>query len=336
MRRLTALLVVACVLTGLLASPASAQQKLAQTGMKFLNVISDARSTALGEAYTAVDGGAASLYYNPAGIARITQTANIVVGQTQWIADIKHNVGSIAISPFNGEYGVIGLFLQGVDYGTLYQTVRSNNDKGYLDLGTFNPTGTMIGVAYARALSDKFSVGGAVKYVHQDLGPSATVGDSTGPKNSVSSNTSAYAFDFGLIYRTGFKSLAFGMAVRNFSREVQFQSEGFQLPLTFKIGVSMNLTDVIPIDPKMHNIFVTVDAEHPRDYREQIKFGIEYTFLKEISLRVGYVNPADQHSWSYGAGIQQNFDTVLFAFDYAYTPFGDLGNVHRVTFQFGL
>ena len=45
--------------------------KLAQTGMKFLSFSPDARAAALGDAITAKTGGASSLFYNPAGMARI-------------------------------------------------------------------------------------------------------------------------------------------------------------------------------------------------------------------------------------------------------------------------
>ena len=56
--------------------------KLAQTGMKFLSFSPDARAAALGDAITAKTGGASSLFYNPAGMARL-EGMNVAVGQTQ-------------------------------------------------------------------------------------------------------------------------------------------------------------------------------------------------------------------------------------------------------------
>ena len=53
--------------------------KLAQTGMKFLSFSPDARAAALGGAMTAKTGGAASLFYNPAGMARL-EGMNVTVG----------------------------------------------------------------------------------------------------------------------------------------------------------------------------------------------------------------------------------------------------------------
>ncbi len=311
------------------------QQKLAQTGMKFLNVTVDARAASLGEAYTSIDGLASSMFFNPAGMGRMTDLANVAFGQVQWIADIKHNYASVAVAPAGGEYGVIGLMLQSVDYGDLQATVRSDNDAGYLDMGTFNPTALMIGLGYSRALSDKFSIGGVAKWIHQNLGSGAVGLDGAGGYSMQDNITNIFAFDFGLIYKTGFKSLQFGMVVRNFSKEARYITEGFQLPLTFRIGVSMNLMDLFNVDREMHGLLFSVDAEHPRDYPERMKWGAEYVFMKIFSVRAGFISLADEQKFSYGLGLQKTFGTYGLGIDYAYTPFtGGFSNVNTFTFKF--
>lgn len=334
--RTTYFIIVAVALGFYLVAPipANCQQKLAQTGMKFLNVGTDPRAEAMGEAFTSLEGNSSALFYNPAGMARIEQFASAMVGQTQWIADIKHNFASVAVAPMGGRYGVIGLSLQSVNYGDVIETVRDGdpNGLGYFDLGTFQPTAFMFGVGYARALNEKFSVGGNIKFVSQDLG--FAVIDLQGTKSA--NKTSVMAFDFGIIYKTGFKSLNFGMTVRNFSKEVKYVSEGFQLPLTFKIGVSMDAFDFAPFDRKEHSFLISIDAEHPRDFSEQIRIGGEYVFMKLLSLRIGYVSPADEYGIAYGVGLRQSISQFALGVDYAYTPFGVFGNVHRFSVQFSL
>jgi len=337
MRRTLNLVPILLVAVGILAWPAIAQQKLAQTGMKFLNVGTDARAISLGEAYTAVEAGSASLFFNPAGMARSGALANASLGQVQWIAEIKHNYGTLAISPANGDYGVIGVMVQTVDYGDLNMTVRSNDDKGYVDLGTFSPAGTMIGLGYARALSEKFAVGGVAKYVRQNLGH-GVVGVTSGAGGtsytSQSNVEELFAFDFGITYKTGFKSLEFGMVVRNFSKEARFEDEGFQLPLTFRIGLAMNMFDLTKLDPETHQFLLVIDAEHPRDFPERVKVGGEYLFMKILALRAGFISRADEQKFSYGVGLQKAFSSFGLGFDYAYTPYGLFDSVHRFTFQF--
>jgi hypothetical protein len=286
----------------------------------------------MGEAYTAIEGGSQNLFVNPAGMARLNAFGSFAFGETRWIADIKHFYASAAFSPDGGAYGTIGVFAQSVDYGQLDQTIFAPVTLGYLDLGTFNPRGLVAGVGYARALNEQFSVGGVVKYVRQDLG-SVQVNLAGDREGNVATG---YAFDFGILYKTGFKSLSFGMTVRNFSKEMRYIKDGFQLPLTFKMGLAMDVLDLTDMDKDMHSLLVVVDAEHPRDYSEQIKFGAEYTFMKTLSLRIGYVTPADEHGVSYGVGIQRDLDMVALGLDYSYAPFGIFGGVHRFGIHFSL
>lgn len=309
--------------SGLLAQE---NKKLAQTGCQFLSVGQDARSTALGEALTSIDGLSASLFYNPAGMARMNNYLDLNLNHMTWIADIKYYSGSVAINPFGLQYGIMGLSFMYVDYGEFLGTrVNPNIESGYDDIGTFKPSALSVGLGYAIQLSDKFSVGGQVKYVYQELG-SSLLSDKSEVKNKVD----VLAFDFGTLYKTGYKSLAFGMSIRNFSQELKFQNEGFQLPLTFKIGISMNAMDLILPDQNMHSLLVAVDAVHNRDYPEQINLGLEYGFDNLIFVRGGYMFNNDEHGITGGIGIQR----FGFAFDYSYTPFTVFKDVHRLTFRF--
>lgn len=308
-------------------------QKLAQTGMKFLSVGAGGQPTAMGEAVTAIEGSSLSMFYNPANMARLSSLYDISLGQTRWIADINHNFASVAISPSHGDYGVFGVTLQFVDYGDLQETIRSNNEKGYLDVGTFRPTATAFGLGYARALSDRFSVGGNAKFVTQNLGNAATTQDAYGNYDRAKSSKDVMVFDFGMLYRTGYKSLNFGVSIRNFSQEVKYEREGFQLPLLFKIGVSMNALDLTDLDNKVHSLVLAVDATHPRDYPEQVNLGAEYLFMQILAIRGGYMSNNDEYSWTAGMGLQKSFGDVRMGFDYSYMKFGVFNEVSRISFQ---
>lgn len=317
----------------LLTSSLMGQEKRAQAGMKFLSVANSARVSGMGEAVTAVESSSMAMFFNPAGMARQTNFVDITLGQTEWIADIKYMYGSASFAPFDGDYGIIGFSLTSVDYGKLNRTVRKGAD-GYEDLGTFSPTAISMGVGYAKALSDKFSVGGNIKYVRQSLGDHVTALDGSGGYSYENFETNVLAFDFGIIYRTGFRSLNFGMSIRNFSEEIKYIEESFQLPLTFKIGFSMNMSDLLEVDQETHSILVAVDASHPRDYDEQINIGLEYTLFNSVSFRAGYITPTDEQGINAGIGIKQSLMGVNFGFDYAYTDFGVFDNLHRFTVSF--
>lgn len=309
------------------------QDKRAQTGFKFMSVSLDPRGAALGDAVTSLEGGSEMLFYNPAGMANQESKLSANFGQMTWIADIKYNQAGVSFKM--GNAGVVGFSMMNVDYGEFQETIRSETDaQGYIDIGTFRPTAMALGVGYARALTDRFAIGGNVKYVTQNLGSAITKFD-TGINDyaRTSYKKSVPAFDFGVQYKTGYKSLAFAFNARNFSKEVSFQDQTFQLPLTMKMGISMNVLDLV--GAKNQSLLVSLDAEHPRDYAEQIKIGGEYSLKNMFFLRAGYSYPSDLQGFSFGAGIKQKLGGLRIGADYAYTQFDVFKAVHRVGFKIG-
>lgn len=317
---------VVAVVVGLVGSSVFAQQKLAQTGFQFLSVGTDARATAMGEAFNTIEGSPTALFYNPAGMARLNSFFQIAVNQTTWIADINYFSGSFAINPDHGKYGVIGISFLFVDYGDIMGTVVAENEQGFIETGTFSPGAVMVGLGYARALTDRFSVGGHLKYVRQDLGTPRRPGADNAliPEDLA---LDVLAFDFGTIYKTGFKSLNFGMSLRNFSQEITYIREGFQLPLTFKIGFSIDALDFFQSGERNQSFLVSFDAVNPRAFSEFFSVGGEYVLMDALALRAGYIHNQDDYSITAGFGLK----VYKIMLDYSYTPFQIFDDVHRVS-----
>lgn len=313
------------------------RRKLGQTGLQYLTVPVDPRGSALAGAMTAFEGSSTSLFYNPASMAGVESFAHVSIAQSKWIADINYNQASAAIQPLNGRYGVFGLSFLAVDYGTIRETIRYDNDQGYLDVGNFSPAALSIGLGYAIELTNMFSVGGQAKYVSQDLGQSVmsvVSGDGGESYDRKENNVSAIAFDFGILYKTGYKSLNFAMSVRNFAKDLTYEREEFQLPLTFQVGVAMNMLDFTDADKDVHSLLLSVDASHPRSYSEQLKIGVEYTLLNLLSLRAGYRFPMDEPELNFGLGVHQRISGVGVGLDYGYSDFGIFEGVQRFSAQF--
>ena len=313
-------------------------EKLAQTGFKFLSVSVDARAAAMGDALTASEMGSVSMFYNPAGMARLNGAFDVAGGQTRWIADINYNMAALAFSPSDGRFGVFGVTFVAADYGEIIGTFRADNEQGYeeyenVGLANPSPTALAVGLGYARALTDRFSVGGTVKYASQDLGEGILSGSAEDGFGLSNNSKSTVAVDFGVLYNTGFRSLNFAMSARNFSRELTYAVDNFELPLTFRIGVSMDLMDFTNMDQNVHSLRFALDAERPRDFAEQVKVGTEYLFMNTLALRAGYTYPTDTQGVNLGLGVQQSFNDIGFAFNYAYTTFEIFDNVHRLGFQ---
>ncbi len=305
--------------------------KLAQTSFKFLKISPDARAAALGDAMTSLEmRSSMAMFYNPAGMARIDGKVSAGFSMTNWIADINYNAASLALST---GIGVFGVAVMAADYGDDFiGTVVSNSPLGYTEyseLGLSNPTPTAlsVGLGYAVAITDRFAVGANIKYASQDLSAALITADG----ESTGNEESTLAYDFGVLYDTGFRSLKFAISVRNFSQELTYVDENFELPLTFNVGLSMDMTDLMAnVDPSQHSFNMMLEAERPRDFSEQLKVGGEYTFMNILSLRAGYVFPTDEQGISLGAGLQYGVNNLGFGVDYAYTSFGVFDSVNRL------
>jgi hypothetical protein len=122
------------------------------------------------------------------------------------------------------------------------------------------------------------------------------------------------------------------MCIRNFSTEVQYVSESFELPLTITFGLSIDVMDFLGDRSLVHSLLITVDAVHNRDYREQAFFGGECNLLDFFALRGGLITNSDENQWSFGFGIWK-YGLEL---DYAYTPFGVFNKVERLTLRYSM
>ncbi len=310
------------------------REKRGQSGLQFLDISINPRAAAMGDALSAVDlNSSVAMFYNPATMARL-EGISLGFGTAQWFADINYSNASMAISPANGRFGVFGVSVIAVDYGELEGTIIDGDPAGpgYIETANFSPSALAIGIGYAKALSDRFSIGGNLRYAHQDLGDSQMTTDGDMQENTVN----APVADFGVLYNTGFRSLNLAVTARNFSPAVTYEAESFEAPLSLNIGMSMNLLDVLaPSATGDHAFLMAVEAGHPRSYAEQIRLGGEYQFMDLLFLRAGYTFPTDEQGINLGGGLNLGVGNFRISADYAFSQFGDLGNVNRIGLQVG-
>ena len=304
----------------------SENKKLAQTGFQFLSIASDARSGGMADAMTTMHSNSVSIFSNPAGLARQSEFFDINFSSNEWIAGIQHDALSFSFSPKNGQFGSVGFSLLNVDYGELQGTMVWDNEQGFIDTEKFSPSALAFGVGYGRALSENFSVGGHLKKAYQYLGNNVVpISDSS---NVVENNVAnAIAVDFGTIYITDWHGFTFGMSVRNFSEEAEYGYDSFQLPLTFRIGGSIDVLSFFPSFSEKQSLRMALEALHPRSHPERLNLGLEYSFMGMGHLRLGYLFNYDERNLTYGGGIKIGPLKV----DYALTPFGVFDSVNRIS-----
>lgn len=325
-----AILILIAALVVSMPLQASGLKKVAQSGMQWLSIPVGARAAAMGGAYTAIANDASSIFWNPAGVA-LTNGGNFFLSQTKWIADINVNAGALTYDA--GQWGFFSATFASVDWGVFHGTRRAETSAGFEETGTFSPTDWAAGIGYARRVTDRFSIGGHLRYLHENLG--SNLEGEIGAGTEYTAEMSLFAFDFGTIYYTGFKDLRLAMSLQNFSQEKKYRIDHFPLPLTFKFGVAMDMTSLLAAESP-HSLTLSVDAIHPRDYTERLNFGLEYGFKNIVFLRGGYKTNYDEEDFTVGGGLHYETGSLALGLDYGYLQFQhfDAVQMFNVNFHF--
>jgi long-subunit fatty acid transport protein len=307
--------------------------------MQFLKVMPSARATALGEAYAVWATGAEAIFWNPAGLARL-DNMEFSTTYINWLFDAQQGALSYALS-IRG-FGALGIQLQYVDFGEFEETTNERpyisdpNNPG-LTGRTFRPFSYLLGISYARYLTDKFSVGISMKYARESLFDSRKVTAMVrqGVYEEVDTWANGLLFDFGIRYNTGYRSIHLGSSVQNFGADVEYAKESNPVPLLFRFGIG---ADVIGPDGFLHSgsehnrLGVAYDIFHPNDYAQQMHAGVEYEFAGSLALRAGYKFNYDFDGLTFGGGVKHSFEGVRLSVDYSYGAMGTyLGNVQRIS-----
>ncbi|MBN1155966.1 PorV/PorQ family protein [candidate division KSB1 bacterium] len=329
--------------------------KVGTAGAQFLKIGIGSRGIAMSNAYSAVANDASAIFWNPAGLTGIEENS-LILSHADWLAGIAYEAAAYARTIQN--VGTFGLSVSYLTSGDMEETtVEQQEGTGRI----FSTNDLMVGLSYARQLSDKFSLGANIKYIREKLD---------------TQDASAWAIDIGTLYYTGFNSLRLGMYIRNFGPELEIsgwyndydngslildpetlqpeQKEylPFHMPMTFAVGIAYDIN--INEDQK---IVTGIDLVHPNDNVERFNVGAEYNLYNTLALRAGYVSPfgilgkhddelenmgqddeygyeINNYTETFSAGLGFNLSIPNFgviALDYAYSDFGVLDWVHRAS-----
>ena len=303
--------------------------KVGTAGAQFLKVGMGSRYTAMGEAGVASAGDIYSMYWNPAGLAQIG-TNELAISHVNYVTDISLNY--IAFAKNFDDIGVFGASV----------TILSMDDQEITTADAQNGTGDMYSassyafqMSYARYLTAHFSFGGSFKFVGEEI---------------YREKASGFAFDFGTLLHTGFRSLRLGMSISNMGPEMKFdgpdldvgydidptdpgqddfnsrlKAEGYDLPMVFRVGMAYDLA----FGPES-NVMLSVEAKHPNDNEQQGAIGAEYEWQNKFFLRGGYKINYAEEGLSFGGGLKTPLgEETKLCIDYAWVDFGRFESVHR-------
>ncbi len=305
--------------------------------MQFLEVMPVARATALGEAYCVWASGADAVFWNPSGLASI-QYPEISSTFVKWIFDTRQ--GALSYGTPVGELGALGAQVQYVDFGVFEEAIAT---RPYINKevnpgltgNTFHPFSYLVGLSYARNLTDRFATGLSVKYAHESLynGQMAMAQISQGSFEEVKTWANGVMFDFGIHYNTGFRSIQIGASVQNFGGNVTYAKQSSPVPLLFRWGIAADMIgkNALLSADEDNRLGLAFDLYQPNDYGQQEHIGAEYEYEGIFALRAGYKFNYDFEGLTVGGGLKQAFGSVLLSLDYSYGSIGTyLGSVHRI------
>jgi len=305
---------IAIVIFTLLLLPFTAEgaqifEKVGTLGGQSLKLAVGARAAAMGDAYVGIADDASAVFWNPAGISRLSGET-ISLNHAALPADMLFDQAAFI---FNIKWipGMLGFNVRAL---TMSQDIVRTT---YLPEGTgetFDAGEWTYGLTYARSLTDKFSAGLNINYVQAGL-------------DDVKGST--FTFDFGTLYEIGVMGAKIGMAIQNVGGEMTFIDEQVKMPVFFRVGGSFDL-----LKQGESRLLGSVDFTHPSDNSEKLNLGTEYGFKDYLFLRGGYMVNYDSQGLAAGFGVKfplTSSKSSVARLDYAYTQMQYLSDVHRVS-----
>ena len=280
--------------------------KAGTAGLQFLKVAVTARDAALAEATTSLTNDPSAVFVNPGGLAFV-ERPQAVLSHNEWLAGSRQDAAVVAlpVGSFVVALSANRFAIQEFEETTVFQPAGTGRSVRAGDIA--------IGAAVARRFTDRLTIGLQLKYVQESL------------DNDAFGNM---LMDVGAIYSTGFRNLRLAFALQHFGPDMKILEQRFRTPLLFRVSAA---DDLLLVDE--HRLTTAVDLIHPTDDKEWVNWGLEYEFMKVLSLRAGYRFNVDRGKLAFGAGVRPpGLGPIEVALDYAYVRFDPVfGATHRIT-----
>lgn len=319
--------------------PASARaggdERLGTAGALELLIPMGARGVAMGGSVMAQSSGTEAWFWNPACASSI-EGSEVSFSHRQYIADI--GLDRVAFAHNAGALGVLGITA----------TVLSSTDE--LVRTTTQPEGTgetwaasfvIVGASYARALTDRVSLGLNGQYISETI---------------FNESAQGIAFDFGFTYRPTWDNLTLGVVVKNYGPSMKFdgpdfdrpieegdggaggrdgrtQSASFELPSFIQFGVAWDAWKRNSQQLRLSGSFQSNNFTE-----DEYRVGSEWVISNQLFLRGGYVaSSLDQYMYGFsaGAGVRLPIGDREARLDYAWADAGVFEGNHLFTLTFG-
>lgn len=313
------------------------------TAAPFLLIVPDARAGGMGDMGVATSSDAFSLFHNPAKIAFNANQISIGANYTPWLRNLVDDIFVGGVSYVNRfkENAAWGVDFKYFSLGKIELTDNQGNP-----LGTENPNEFAISGNYALKLSETFSMGVGLRYIHSNFKLSVQDPDNSAV-NSFSVDISGfyqslpkYFGRFDGRYRLGFNISNIGPKVSYVANKEDFIPTNLRLGGGFDfifdefntVTFNVETTKLLVPTPQPDNsdkdigwaagIFQSF-GDAPGGFSEEIKeftyaVGAEYLYNKAFALRTGYYHESEDKGSRQYFTMGGGFKARSFSLDMSY------------------
>lgn len=275
-----------------LAATGLAQEitKAGTSSAAFLRIPVGARGAALGSAYVSMADDPSAMFWNPGGLARVSKSS-LFVDHSPYLPGLNFNYLALALR--SESFGSVGFNITALSTENM---IRTTMEQPMGTGETFDATSLAIGVAYARNLTDRFSIGANVKYIQEAI---------------LNSRATGFAIDLGTLYTTPFDGIRLGVSITNFGSSMRIDGEDlnvrvdiapgqtggnqgivgrlktddFDSPLLMRVGISWDA-----LNSKTQRLTLAADGLNPNDNTQSVNVGAELALFKELLVLRGGFN----------------------------------------------
>ena len=289
------------------------------TSVTSQSVAPDARAGGMGDVGAATDPDVASQYWNVAKYPFAISRAGVALNFTPWLRKLVNDMNLAYLSGYYriGDYSAVSASLR---YFSLGEVQTNYNPTQQGTAMTINPYEMSVDAGYSLMLSEKFSIGTAVRFIYSDLKADYT--DDVTPGSAFAADLGAYYQDYVNIGQRECQ-LGLGLNISNIGSKISFggDNNSYFIPTNLRLGTSL----MVPIDEYNRITFAADankllvpthpkirDGESPTDFDARVQK--EYYDVSSISgifksfgdAPNGFKEELQEIQWSLGAEYVYN------------------------------
>ena len=223
------------------------------TSVTSQSIAPDARAGGMGDVGAATDPDVASQYWNVAKYPFAISRAGVALNFTPWLRKLVNDMNLAYLSGYYriGDYSAVSASLR---YFSLGEVQTNYNPTQQGTAMTINPYEMSVDAGYSLMLSEKFSIGTAVRFIYSDLKADYT--DDVTPGSAFAADLGAYYQDYVNIGQRECQ-LGLGLNISNIGSKISFggDNNSYFIPTNLRLGTSL----MVPID-EYNRITFAADA----------------------------------------------------------------------------